>query len=105
MRNGQPQRDNERIQQIIGEGNYEALVSFAEGLGKKLVEEKLTTSQIRNVFGEVKRLQMRFNATGTLDEKRLRMLPRKEAGRFNTCYRLLWTRYSQPIIGTSDSVV
>lgn len=32
-------------------------ISFAETFGKYLVENRLTTSQIRNVFGEVKRIE------------------------------------------------
>ena len=34
-------------------------VDFAENIGKYLAENKLTTSQIRNVFGELKRIQMK----------------------------------------------
>ncbi|MDW8101222.1 MAG: type III-A CRISPR-associated protein Csm2, partial [Anaerolineae bacterium] len=45
----------------------------AERIGQELVQQRLTTSQIRNVFGEVKRLQMRF------DPHRLRMLKPKLA--------------------------
>jgi CRISPR-associated protein Csm2 len=34
-------------------------VDFAEEAGKYLAENRLTTSQIRNVFGELKRIQMK----------------------------------------------
>lgn len=34
-------------------------VDFAEKVGKYLADNKLTTSQIRNVFGELKRIQMK----------------------------------------------
>lgn len=33
-------------------------ITFAEGFGEHLKDAKLTTSQIRNVFGEIKRIQM-----------------------------------------------
>ena len=69
----QSQRSDERIRRVIREGDYASLVSFAEELGKTLVEQRLTTSQIRTVFGRVKQLQMRFDAN------RLRMLKPKLA--------------------------
>ena len=34
-------------------------VNFADGLGKFLQENRLATSQIRNVFGEIKRIQIK----------------------------------------------
>lgn len=36
-----------------------ASVEFAEDAGRYLAENRLTTSQIRNVFGELKRIQMK----------------------------------------------
>lgn len=33
-------------------------ISFAEGMGRLLKEDGLTTSQIRNVFGEMRKIQM-----------------------------------------------
>lgn len=36
----------------------DASITFAEGFGKHLKENGFTTSQIRNVFGEIKRIQM-----------------------------------------------
>lgn len=75
MREGQhqSQRSDERIRRVIREGDYATLVSYADELGKALVEYRLTTSQIRTIFGEVKRLQTRFDAN------RLRMLKPKLA--------------------------
>jgi len=75
MRGGQTQsqHSDERIRRVIREGDYAALVSYADELGKKLMEQGLTTSQIRTVFGEVKQLQMRFQPN------RLRMLKPKLA--------------------------
>jgi CRISPR-associated protein, Csm2 family len=67
-----PANEKERIRRIILEGDYQTLVDEAERIGRELARP-LTTSQIRNVFGEVKRLQMRFDAN------RLRMLKPKLA--------------------------
>ena len=68
QRRGQPRRDQreerpdpvsrEKIQQIIRDGG-KTLVEVAENLGRRLQREKLTTSQIRNVFGAVKMMEMR----------------------------------------------
>ncbi len=43
----------------IKEGIDDDTVSFSERLGKYLVERRMTTSQIRNIFGEIKRIQMK----------------------------------------------
>ena len=48
----------EKIQQVIRDGG-KTLVEVAENLGRRLQQEKLTTSQIRNVFGTVKMMEMR----------------------------------------------
>jgi len=57
---------------IIMQGDYEQLVQRAEEWGRELAKEEakeeLRMAQIRRVFGEVKRLSMRF------DPVRLRML-------------------------------
>jgi len=50
--------DKETIKKII-EGDTKSLVKEADGLGKKLKQNDLTTSQIRNVFGSVKKMEMR----------------------------------------------
>ena len=68
-----PTNERELIRRIILEGDYQTLVDEADRIGSELVKQRLTTSQIRNVFGEVKRLQMRFDAN------RLRMLKPKLA--------------------------
>lgn len=44
---------------IIVEGDVTALVKTAEEIGKELARQ-LTTSQIRNVFGEVRRIQLKW---------------------------------------------
>ncbi|MGC8827986.1 MAG: type III-A CRISPR-associated protein Csm2 [Anaerolineae bacterium] len=48
------------LSEIFEKGNPERLVSKAAKLGEKLVEGKLTTSQIRNVFGQVRQIEMRW---------------------------------------------
>ena len=43
----------------IQTGISEAAINYAEALGKKLNEEGFTTSQIRNFYGELKRVQLK----------------------------------------------
>lgn len=56
------------VRRIVAEENYELLVQRAEDWGRQLAENNLRMAQIRRVFGEVKRLQMRW------EPQRLRML-------------------------------
>ena len=60
QREGQaaPLPNKEKVQQAIRDGG-KTLVEVAENLGRRLQQEKLTTSQIRNVFGTVKMMEMR----------------------------------------------
>jgi len=46
-------------------GSYKNAIEFAEQFGEEIVRQGLTTSQIRNFFGEVRRIQMK----GILQEK------------------------------------
>jgi len=50
--------DDEKIGEIISKGGKE-LVETAEILGRELKEKGLTTTQIRNIFNEVKKMQMK----------------------------------------------
>ena len=50
--------DKETIKKIIL-GDTRSLVEKAEVLGEHLKQKGLTTSQIRNVFGSVKKMEMR----------------------------------------------
>ena len=50
--------DNKTIEKII-KGDTKSLVKEAEVLGKHLKQKGLTTSQIRNVFGSIKKMEMR----------------------------------------------
>jgi len=50
--------DKRTIGEIIN-GDTKALIKEAKELGKHLKKGKLTTSQIRNVFGSVKKMEMK----------------------------------------------
>ena len=43
---------------ITQDASANAMVEFAEALGKHLQEKKVTTSQIRNAYGNMKKLEM-----------------------------------------------
>jgi CRISPR-associated protein Csm2 len=49
---------NEFKQEWITTGITEACITFTEKFGRHLKDGNFTTSQIRNVFGEIKRIQM-----------------------------------------------
>lgn len=67
------------IQNWIANSLNEKAILFSEFFGRYVEEAGLTTSQIRNVFGEVKRIQMKATTTETLDELALLMLQPKLA--------------------------
>ena len=46
---------------IIVQGDPEVLVTAAEKIGQLVAEQKLTTSQIRNVYGTVRQIQLRWD--------------------------------------------
>lgn len=53
----------QQVQQIIRQGGR-LLVDAAERLGQRLYQGRLTTSQIRNIYGTVKQMEMRgFDAS------------------------------------------
>jgi CRISPR-associated protein Csm2 len=53
---------NSEIQTIIQKDEPEKLVTLAEAIGRRLaLDDKLTTSQIRNIFGEARKIQARWN--------------------------------------------
>jgi CRISPR type III-A-associated protein Csm2 len=56
------------VHRIVLQEDYELLVQRAREWGRELADENLRMAQIRRVFGEVKRLQMRW------EPPRLRML-------------------------------
>jgi len=49
-----------KIKEWVSKGLDRPAVEFAEAFGRELVDEKLATAQIRNVFGEVRRIQMKM---------------------------------------------
>lgn len=83
----------ENLQRIMTESSEEAvklLVEEADRLGEELVRNGLTTSQIRNIFGEVRSIEQDVSPTDqqlSLDvQRRLLMLKPKMAyqvGRFS----------------------
>jgi CRISPR-associated protein Csm2 len=51
--------------QIIQDGDSEALVTAADQLGQELVQQhRLTTSQIRSIFGTVRQIEMDWLRSG-----------------------------------------
>lgn len=46
------------LEQIICQGDVQRIVKWADKLGQKMVEGGLSTSQIRNVYGTVKTIQL-----------------------------------------------
>jgi CRISPR-associated protein Csm2 len=51
--------DGKFLPEWITSGITQETVAFSEKLGEFIKNEKLTTSQIRNVFGEIKRIQLK----------------------------------------------
>jgi len=47
------------IAEWVKKGITEETVNKADKIGKNLADNKLTTSQIRNIFGEMRRIQMK----------------------------------------------
>jgi len=54
------QIDKEEIHKII-KGDTERLVNFAQKIGYYLAQRKLSTSQIRNIFSEIKKMQTKYD--------------------------------------------
>lgn len=61
------------VKRIVSQGDYEALTRRAEEWGRELHQKGLRMAQIRRIFGEVRRLDMRW------EPGRLRMLRPKLA--------------------------
>lgn len=55
-KDGEFEVPREEIRRAI-EGDAEKLVATAEKIGRYLANKKLSTSQIRNIFGEIKRIE------------------------------------------------
>jgi len=54
----------EDIRRIIVEGDVTLLVGWADKIGKELAAQRLSTNQIRNVFGTVRQIQLRWDKPG-----------------------------------------
>jgi len=48
------------LQKILLEGDANLLVTWAQKIGKEIANENLSTNQLRNVFGTVRQIQMRW---------------------------------------------
>lgn len=65
----------ETIQNIITDDNStELLVKNAENLGRELANQRLTTSQIRSLFGEVRQIQAQWSMGGESRSRAVRRL-------------------------------
>lgn len=75
---------NAELDQILA-GDAQTLVKVSERLGRDFVNG-LSTSQIRNIFGEVKRLQMRGEFDQQASRELILLKPKLayQAGRHNT---------------------
>ena len=50
----------DELKKIFLNNEVALLVKWAEDIGKRLADENLTTNQLRNVFGTVRQIQMRW---------------------------------------------
>jgi len=88
--------------QIVEQANYDLLVQRAEEWGRQLHQQGLRMAQIRRVFGEIKRLSMRW------DSIRLRMLRPKlayiaaRAGRGGQTLREILTPCIDAVFAVND---
>ena len=65
----QPIPSKEDLKKIIEQGDVVLLVEWADKVGQALAHEGLSTSQIRNVFGTVRQIQLRWDKPGSDVEK------------------------------------
>jgi len=56
------------IKKIILDGDVVLLVQWADKIGEVLARERLSTSQIRNIFGTVRQIQLRWDKPGSPTE-------------------------------------
>lgn len=54
-----PIPDNQAIKQIIAQGDAETLVKWADRIGEAIARQ-VTSSQLRNVFGTARQIQLRW---------------------------------------------
>lgn len=63
-----PRPTLEEIRKIIVDGDVQLLVDWADKIGQELAHERLSTNQIRNVFGTVRQIQLRWSRPGDATE-------------------------------------
>jgi CRISPR-associated protein Csm2 len=73
--NGQNVNGETSIANWVKNGINPVAIGYAEEFGKWLATNKLTTTQIRNVYGEVKRIQMR-GYTSSFESELLLLKPK-----------------------------
>lgn len=72
--------EKSKINQIItGDADGKVLVDFAEYVGKKLVHDGMTTSQIRNIFSEARQIESNWTKNPKKAKLRLNLLKPKMA--------------------------
>ena len=57
----------QQLQAIIKDGDAKVTVEQAEVLGRELASSQLSTNQIRNIFGTVRRIEMNWPETAQSD--------------------------------------
>lgn len=62
--------DEATIRRIIDDGDARTIVDTAERLGQQLADGQLKTSQIRNVFGTVRRIEMAWPRNDSVEGAR-----------------------------------
>lgn len=63
----------EKVIAIVAQDEPQLLVEEAEQAGKRLAEQKLTKSQIRNIFGTVRQIQMNWPFSTSPEEQKARV--------------------------------
>ncbi|GEM_PF-244138 len=58
----------EDTKKIIVDGDVELLVTWADKIGAALAEQRLSTNQIRNVYGTARQIQFRWDKPGSPNE-------------------------------------
>ncbi|MCC7163663.1 MAG: type III-A CRISPR-associated protein Csm2 [Anaerolineae bacterium] len=60
-----PAQDTKKI---IVDGDVELLVRWADKIGEALADQRLSTNQIRNVYGTARQIQFRWDKPGSANE-------------------------------------
>ena len=94
-----------RARTWMAEGISQEAVAFAEAFGKHLNQKRFKTSQIRKVFGEVRRLEMRgYNEAAFLMLKpRLAYLRREGSSEAEAFSRVLSAAIDAVVEGSTEA--